>query len=144
MAPTSCAWPCAKRCAKFASCRRAWRLPTSRILPSAKPYSWWRKSTSSSPARFAQEGLNNAYRHAGGAGQALRASKDRDAIEIKVSDRGPGTMVAETFAGTGSQGLSGLKLRVESLGGTFWLQSSPGQGTTLSARLPILQREVVS
>jgi len=94
--------------------------------------------------RFAQEGLNNAYRHAGGAGQALRASKDRDAIEIKVSDRGPGTMVAETFAGTGSQGLSGLKLRVESLGGTFWLQSSPGQGTTLSARLPILQREVVS
>src|SRR5262249_16208092 len=49
--PTSCAWPCAKRCAKFASCRRAWRLPTSRNLPSAKPYSWWRKSTSSSPAR---------------------------------------------------------------------------------------------
>jgi len=89
--------------------------------------------------RFAQEALNNAYRHAGGAGQTLRASNDRDAIEIKVSDQGPGTVVAESFNGAGSQGLSGLRLRVESLGGTFRIQSRPGQGTTLSARLPILQ-----
>jgi signal transduction histidine kinase len=88
--------------------------------------------------RFAQEALNNAYRHAGGVGQTLRASNDRDAIEIKVSDQGPGT-VAESFNGAGSQGLTGLRLRVESLGGTFRIQSRPGWGTILSARLPILQ-----
>jgi signal transduction histidine kinase len=82
--------------------------------------------------RFAQEGLNNAYRHAGAAGQALRARNDRDATEIWVSDQGPPTPIDEPPVGTGSQGLSGLRLRVESLGGTFRIQSGPGQGTTLS------------
>ena len=39
--------------------------------------------------RFAQEGLNNAFRHAGGRGQALSARCDGDLLEVVVTDDGP-------------------------------------------------------
>lgn len=97
--------------------------------------------------RFAQEGLNNAYRHAGGVGQTLLARCDGDTIEIRVKDQGPGMVVEQMGKGAadqGSQGLSGLRFRVESLGGTFQVQSRLGQGTSLLVRFPLSQPEPVA
>lgn len=92
--------------------------------------------------RFAQEGLNNAYRHAGGVGQALLVKFYPDAIEIGVSDQGPGMHIEQAVTNAGCQGLSGLRFRVESLGGTFQIQSSLGCGTSLLVRFPLSRREL--
>ena len=86
--------------------------------------------------RFAQEGLNNAYQHARGTGQALYAECKQNSLEIRVVDQGPGINGHDSaVAGTG-QGLSGLRDRIESLGGTLEVRSSD-KGTSLHARFAL-------
>ncbi len=82
--------------------------------------------------RFVQEGLSNAYRHAGGIGQRVEAGLDECMFFVKVADRGPG-LAQGPGTSTKGLGLQGLRGRVESLGGTFDLCSSPNTGTTLTA-----------
>ncbi|MDX2309062.1 MAG: histidine kinase [Hyphomicrobium sp.] len=88
--------------------------------------------------RLAQEGLNNAFRHASGTGQVLSAVVANDVLEVTVSDRGPG-FEASDGANFG-QGLSGLKERVEALGGEFVMTSAAGRGTRLSARFDLKEK----
>ena len=40
--------------------------------------------------RFAQEALNNAFRHGGGKGQTLRGTCVDDVLQVEVADAGPG------------------------------------------------------
>lgn len=86
--------------------------------------------------RFVQEALNNAYRHAQGQGQAVRADYINGRLCISVKDSGPGisadAMAAET-SGRTRLGLAGLRYRVESLGGQFSIDSSPA-GTSVNAQ----------
>jgi len=85
--------------------------------------------------RIAQEGLNNAFRHAGGSGQRLATTFKSNILELEVSDTGSGFTPGPR---TGVRlGLSGMQDRVTSLGGTFEIQSSPGQGTRLMARFDL-------
>lgn len=86
--------------------------------------------------RLVQEGLNNAVRHAGGRGQAVRAIKEGDMLVISVSDRGPGFLPNGQAAGNQRFGLCGLRHRIEALGGSFNVHSVVGVGTTLTAKLP--------
>ena len=71
--------------------------------------------------RFVQEGLANAFRHAGGAGQAVVVDADVGTVRVVVSDAGPG-FDAQSLSPAGL-GLAGLRERVESLGGTFSIVS---------------------
>ncbi|CCM78660.1 Sensory Transduction Protein Kinase [Rhizobium mesoamericanum STM3625] len=82
--------------------------------------------------RFVQEGLNNGYRHGGGIEQRVVQRMDGDRISIDVSDGGSGFDPDQV--GPTSLGLAGLRERIESLGGTFNLQSSE-QGTIVSMSL---------
>lgn len=85
--------------------------------------------------RFVQEGLNNAYRHAGGAGQHLVCRNTPEGLEIMIGDQGPGMPAA--IAGpsdVSGLGLNGLRDRIESLGGQFAIESAPGEGTRLFMR----------
>ena len=85
--------------------------------------------------RFAQEGLNNAVKHAGGREQTLHAHLDGSLLDVTISDKGPGfTDVRHALGAPGRLGLSGLRARVEALGGTFEIRSQPGRGTRLTAR----------
>ncbi len=86
--------------------------------------------------RLIQEALNNAYRHAGGAGQRVRVSSEDDQLLVMVSDSGSGFDPRQAIE-SGRLGLSGMRERVESLGGGFHIDSQPGQGTTIFARLPL-------
>lgn len=72
--------------------------------------------------RFVQEGLNNAYRHAGGVGQAVHQRTERGLVIVEVADRGSGFDLARVRPT--NLGLAGLRERVESLGGTFEITSS--------------------
>ncbi len=87
--------------------------------------------------RFVQEALNNAYRHAGGAGQRVRVGRIDDRILVEVSDTGPGFDPAQVVGRNGRLGLSGMRERVESLGGLFKIESQVGQGARVLASLPI-------
>jgi len=68
--------------------------------------------------RFVQEGLNNAYRHAAGRGQAVTATMEDDNLVLRVTNE-----VAEAVTPPGTpgekMGLPGLRDRVQSLGGSF-------------------------
>lgn len=86
--------------------------------------------------RFVQETLNNAYRHAQGKEQIVSANHVNGMLLITVKDNGPGmaadAMVVDTQGRT-RLGLVGLRYRVESLGGLFSIDSSPGKGTSVTA-----------
>jgi signal transduction histidine kinase len=88
--------------------------------------------------RLLQEGLNNAYRHAGGAGQAVTITCEAGQVVVEIADAGPGfDAAAATAAGDEHLGLAGMRERVESLGGTFRIDTAPGAGARLVARLPL-------
>jgi signal transduction histidine kinase len=80
--------------------------------------------------RFVQEGLTNAFRHAGGVGQTV-AARGACQLEVRVSDSGSG-LPAEGQAG-GGLGLAGLRARIEAIGGNLEISSTRGRGTHLAA-----------
>lgn len=88
--------------------------------------------------RFLQEALNNGFRHGGGAGQYVVQTFDGQNVSITVGDKGPGFDPAKIKPS--SLGLSGLRERVESLGGHFDLKTST-QGTVLRMSLNLHEME---
>ena len=82
--------------------------------------------------RALQEGLSNVARHS--AAQCVQIAMDYDpqALQICLRDDGCG-FDTEQMAG---RGLSGLRERLELLGGQLELISQPGSGTWLRIRLP--------
>lgn len=86
--------------------------------------------------RVIQELLANGLRHAGGAGQQVELTADADEMTLAVRDRGPG-LDAALQEQRGRGGLAGIRERVELLGGSFALASSPGEGTAARIRLPL-------
>lgn len=90
--------------------------------------------------RVAQEGLNNAFRHAGGKDQRIEAAMSSGGIEIVIQDSGPG--FDATAPSVDGQGLQGLRDRIESLAGTMKIVTAPGQGTQLVARFRLAATEL--
>lgn len=81
------------------------------------------------------EAVTNAQKHAGASSISISVRLVRDALEIRVADDGGGG--AEERPGWS---LSGLRERVETIGGTFLLESAGGQGTRLTATIPVPER----
>lgn len=84
--------------------------------------------------RFLSEALNNGFRHCRGAPQSVTVSIQDGRLEVRVSDDGPGFDPARIHRN--SLGLSGLRDRVESLGGCFTLDTG-ANGTTLTMELDL-------
>jgi signal transduction histidine kinase len=87
--------------------------------------------------RLIQEALNNAYLHAAGTGQHVSIGNEEGVLMICVSDAGPGFDVRSHHDEDGHLGLSGMRGRVESLGGSFRIESEAGHGTRIMVRLPL-------
>ncbi len=87
--------------------------------------------------RVTQEGLNNAFRHAEGVGQAVQGVYEDGVVRLVVSDRGPGLQSGGAGLRKGGLGLQGMRDRVSSLGGIFEIQSSPKEGTRLTASFKV-------
>jgi signal transduction histidine kinase len=87
--------------------------------------------------RFIQESLNNAFKHAGGHGQRIDIAWDGARIMIEVADQGPGIRdIGASMRGPGL-GLTGLRDRIESIGGDVTMKSAPDAGTRITASLPL-------
>jgi signal transduction histidine kinase len=86
--------------------------------------------------RFVQEALSNSFRHAGGKGATVRQRWQDDRLVIEVSDDGPGfdpgSVPGERL------GLACLRQRVESVGGSMEIESSPS-GTRVSMALDVVE-----
>jgi len=80
----------------------------------------------------ASEALANAAKHSGASRIDLALARRDGRLLLMVRDDGVGGL----DLGRGS-GLVGLTDRVEALGGSLGLESRPGQGTQLSAELPL-------
>ena len=87
--------------------------------------------------RILQEALTNVMRHAQAQTVELTLSVEGQALCLSISDDGQG-FVPESGRST-SFGLVGMRERVLMLGGTLSLHSEPGEGTTLSVRVPLRQ-----
>lgn len=91
--------------------------------------------------RLIQESLNNAYRHAAGAGQEVRVESRDGELLVSVMDQGSGFDAMLAPDGGEHLGLLGMRERVQSLGGVFEIESAAGRGTRVSARLALDEKE---
>jgi signal transduction histidine kinase len=81
--------------------------------------------------RCVQEALTNAVRHAGAENVFLSVDAKDDTVALTVRDDGRGA--SELRMG---HGLSGLRERIEGMGGKMEVEARPGVGLTLRALLP--------
>jgi two-component system sensor histidine kinase UhpB len=91
--------------------------------------------------RIVQECLSNAVRHGRPASIAVAIDGASDWVAASVEDDGRG-MSGE--AGGSGYGLIGMSERVAALGGSFRVESDPGAGTRVIARLPVVERAAVA
>jgi signal transduction histidine kinase len=78
------------------------------------------------------ESLVNVAKHAEATGVTVRARLDGDVLAIDVADDGTGGATTN-----GGSGLVGLKDRVAAVSGHLEVSSRAGDGTTVTARIPI-------
>jgi signal transduction histidine kinase len=87
----------------------------------------------------AQEALHNSVHHAGARQIEVMATGDAAAgsIELTVRDDGRGFALGSQLGpDQGHFGLSGMRERIDRLGGTFSIESRPGSGTTVRVVVP--------
>ena len=86
--------------------------------------------------RTVQEGLTNIARHASVSIARVEITADKYSIRLEIEDKGiefDSKRQSEHSSGTG---LTGMRERAISLGGTFGVESVPGQGSIISATVP--------
>ncbi|KOV61664.1 sensor histidine kinase [Streptomyces sp. MMG1121] len=90
--------------------------------------------------RIAQEALSNTSRHARATRVGVTLSFMGDEVTLDVRDDGTGFEPAAVppRTRTGGFGLDGMRARAERIAGTLTLESEPGHGTAVSARVPLV------
>jgi signal transduction histidine kinase len=77
------------------------------------------------------EAVTNAQRYANASSVRVRAHVENSSLALEVEDDGIGGAVERS-----DLGLQGLRDRVEATGGSFTVDSAPGHGTRIEARIP--------
>jgi signal transduction histidine kinase len=85
--------------------------------------------------RLVQEAFTNIAKHAHATRVQVLVKSYRNHIEVVVSDDGVGFDAGQSK--NASHGLSGMRQRMHALQGRLELSSTPGQGTTIKAILPL-------
>jgi signal transduction histidine kinase len=80
----------------------------------------------------AAEAFTNAAKHAQASGVDILIEEANGTLTVQISDDGIGGVAA-----TGGSGLTGLRDRVEAVGGSMTLDSPAGAGTVLTVLLPV-------
>jgi signal transduction histidine kinase len=89
--------------------------------------------------RVALEALNNVAIHAQASAVEVQIKKLPDWICLTITDDGKSFDVKRVLRtkGNGRLGLLGMRERLEMVGGKFSIKSTPGHGTTVTARIPV-------
>jgi len=89
--------------------------------------------------RIVQEALNNVARHARARTVRLQIAFQGDSVVLRIQDDGRGfDLKTPRPAGQKGHGvgLTNMRERAASLGGTCEVKSAPSQGTTIIVRVP--------
>lgn len=88
--------------------------------------------------RAVQEGLTNVRKHAQASRVMITIHFAANQVRLRIQDNGAGSVVDMDHTNNEKNrfGLFGLKERVQLLGGTMMIQTSPGQGFCLDILLP--------
>lgn len=89
--------------------------------------------------RVVQEALTNVARHANTDHVQVMVNVVSDRLRIHVIDEGVGFDVEQARRSRTTLGLTSMRERVELRGGTLDIDSAPGEGTRVSATLPIAE-----
>jgi signal transduction histidine kinase len=85
--------------------------------------------------RIAQEALHNIVKHAQAHTVTLHLEAHGEELILTVRDDGQGFDAGESFPG--HLGLHSMRERARKPGGTLTIESAPGEGSCITARLPI-------
>jgi PAS domain S-box-containing protein len=91
--------------------------------------------------RVVQEALTNTAKHAGARTASVVLQQRRDVVQAIVSDDGCGFDVETALRAPAAWthlGLHGMRERAALLGGTVTIESTPGEGTTIYVRIPVM------
>lgn len=93
--------------------------------------------------RTIQAALDNVAKHADASRVTVNLCRRADAIQLEIFDDGKAFDVERVMRVKGGKhlGLLDMRERAEMLGGTFKVESKPGEGTTLRAQIPIHQKQ---
>lgn len=91
--------------------------------------------------RICQEALSNAYRHAQAKQQRVQLHLTPHEVTLTVQDDGIGFQPPPLRGPQATEreehiGLRGMRDRVDLIGGSFELDSQPGQGTRITVKIP--------
>jgi signal transduction histidine kinase len=86
---------------------------------------------------IAQEALANVRRHAAAAHVRIALEADPAGLALTVADDGHGFVPDVLTGASGGYGLTMMRERAESLGGALEIRSLLGEGTRISATLPL-------
>jgi PAS domain S-box-containing protein len=89
--------------------------------------------------RVAQSALTNVHKHAHASDVKVSIHKLQDAMRLEIHDNGKSFDLERVLFVKRHKrlGLLGSRERVEMIGGKFGVESAPGQGTTISAEIPV-------
>ena len=87
--------------------------------------------------RVIQESLTNVARHAVASEVQIEFQRDASSISFSIRDNGRG-IDEEDMKKTRSFGLVGMRERIKAMRGEFTVTSTPGEGTYLEIKLPLL------
>ncbi len=90
--------------------------------------------------RIGQEALTNVAKHAEASRAVVRLERDEERAGVVVEDDGVGFDVAastQSENGSVGVGLLSMEQRAAELGGSFHVESTPGQGTTVRVSVPL-------
>jgi PAS domain S-box-containing protein len=88
--------------------------------------------------RVLQEGLHNIVKHSGAKSVTVRLTRSDGDLGLEIRDDGVGFDVEAARLAAGL-GLISMRERIHLISGEFKILSSPGQGTTITARAPIVK-----
>jgi signal transduction histidine kinase/ligand-binding sensor domain-containing protein len=89
--------------------------------------------------RIAQEAIHNVKKHAAASELYVHMEYAEETLLLEVRDNGRGVAVPHPHGfATGHFGVTGMKERAETIGGTLEIESAPGQGTTIRLRASVL------
>ena len=89
--------------------------------------------------RIVQEALTNVVKHAKASHVWIRAWAEKQMLCCSIRDDGAGfdSHLAQSRGGRKGLGLVAMQERLNAIGGTLQIDSSPGQGTEISISLPL-------
>ncbi|HEU4526724.1 MAG TPA: histidine kinase [Actinomycetota bacterium] len=89
-----------------------------------------------------RESVANAAKHAGTRDVSVQVTATEDVIHVLVEDHGRGFRLAGSNLRDGHLGLEMMRRRVAEQSGSLEIESSPGNGTRVVARLPVRDQGV--